>query len=89
MTVLSEMIKECVKKTGSDKHEVELIINTFVEELVFALCPKKSAKISRFGTFEIRKRKNIENGGYIKFKQSRLISKLLNLTIGGHDCGKN
>lgn len=83
MAVLSDIINECVKKTGSNKHEVELIINTFIEELVLTVCAQQRAKISRFGTFERKKRKNSQNGGYIKFKQSRLISKLLSLVSGG------
>jgi len=82
MAVFSELIQSCANKTGTNKREVEVVINTFIEELLLTLCEKERAKISRFGTFEIRKRKNTQNGGYIKFRQSRLVSKLLSLTSG-------
>lgn len=86
MPTFPDLVNNCAQKTGSNKHEVELIINTFIEEIILSLCSRQKAKISKFGTFEIRKREKSQNGGYIKFRQSRLISKLLSLTEGDN-CG--
>jgi len=83
MASLSDIVSNTAHKTGLPKQQVVITIETFLEEILFELAKNSKVKLSRFGSFELRKRVNGGTSpGYIKFKQSRLAQKLFRLIIG-------
>ena len=89
MASLSDIIVNTTRKTGLPKKQVAITIETFLEEILLGLAKNSKVKISRFGSFELRKRLNGGNSpGYIKFKQSRLAQKLFRLIIGRKKDGR-
>ena len=91
MLTKKEIIKKIAKQKGFRKDDVELIVNSFVDEIIDGLLTKKNVKISSLGQFEIRKRaakkaRNIQTGEELLiaesnapfFKASKTLKDLIN-----------
>jgi integration host factor subunit beta len=53
----AEIVETLIEKTGFDKKEILLIVDTIFEEIRAALSEDKIVELRGFGTFEIRTRK--------------------------------
>jgi nucleoid DNA-binding protein len=86
----SDLLQKCADRTGVSLPVVKLVVTTLFEEILIALSLHKRVKISKFGIFELRKKKNSESAGYIKISQVRLVKKLFELlkNIGDTKNGK-
>ncbi len=51
-----ELVKEIVKKTGSEKHSVETILKTFMRSVEEHLIKGEHISLSGFGSFGVKKR---------------------------------
>lgn len=74
-----QLIRNLAIKLGVPEATMSQIISALFDEIMLGLCRNEKIKIPRFGTIEIRHKKNSPNMGYIKIVQSRLVKQLLNL----------
>lgn len=74
-----QLIRNLAIKLGISDATMSQILSALFDEITLGLCRGEKIKIPRFGTIEVRHKKNSPNTGYIKIVQSRLVKQLLNL----------
>jgi len=88
----ADLVSRIAEKTGQTRKSVELIVDSFLSEVMFALGEGEDVKLSGFGNFELRERKGhygtnpnnnnekifIESTRNVGFKPGKLIKEIIN-----------